>query len=58
MTDVVHADKLNKLRKEFDLVVESYNNAVETGKVRTIRSAAVVAHKAIFALSLTVRTPY
>lgn len=56
MLDDTRLEALNRLREEFRQVIEIYNTAVRTKKVRTIRPAAIAAHREIFALSQTVRT--
>ena len=50
-----HEEKLSQLKADFSHVVETYNSAVRTGKVRTIRPAAVAAHHAVYAVAEEVR---
>ena len=56
MVNDTDSEALNRLKEEFRQVVEVYNVAIRTGRVRAIRPAAAAAHQAIFALSKTVQT--
>lgn len=56
MLDDIDTKTLKQLREDFRQIVEVYNAAIRTGKVRTIRPATAAAHRAIFALSKAVGT--
>jgi hypothetical protein len=43
-------DSPEQIRAAFKQAVETYNAALATGKVRTIRPAVLVAHETVFAL--------
>lgn len=58
MADSADAEVVERLREEFRQVVDIYNAAVKSRKVRAIRPAAETAHRTLYALSETVRTSH
>lgn len=54
----MNLEQFERLKEEFRLAIEEYNEALRAGKVRAIQKAAVTAHQVLFSLSQSIRTSH